>query len=124
MSRLLINGNAVEILDTGVSLYKQPMYMFQYDYAAEWSPFKMPDGTTGTLALDMTLDCTYCIDYEEDDEYVLIDDVKINKIVSKNPIYQEYFDKHAEEVRETLLNTFNKNHSVSVYIFRNIRLER
>ena len=124
MTRLLVNGNPVEILDTGVSLYKQPMYMFQYDHSAPWGPFKTPDGHECSLILELTLDCTYCVDYEEDDEFVIVDDVKINKLTAKNPEYQDYFDEHHEEVREVILNTFNKNQSVSSYIFRNIRLER
>ena len=123
MATLIVNGESIHVKCSGTSFDGESMYPFTYTSRADWDAWPLPDGTVGPLYFDITFDCTYYVELEEDYAYVKVDKLKINKVSSKNPEHQAYFDEHLREFELVLYDEFEDDDQLIDEFLSDIRFE-
>ena len=124
MTKLMINGDRVQLDYYGISPDEEVTYRFKYDSKAEWGEWPMPDGTTGPLIFDITFTCMWIVSPEYEYCGAKVDKLKLNKITCKNPEHQAYFDEHLKEFELALYDEFNEDERLIDEFFTDIYFER
>ena len=57
MTKLMINGDNVQLDYYGISPDEEVTYRFKYNSKVEWGEWPMSDGATGPLTFDITFTC-------------------------------------------------------------------
>ena len=91
MTKLMINGDNVQLDYYGISPDEEVAYRFKYNSKVEWGEWPMPDGATGPLTFDITFTCMWIVSPEYEYCGVKVDKLKLNKITCKNPEHHAYF---------------------------------
>ena len=124
MTKLMSNGDNVQLDYYGISPDEEVTYRFKYNSKVEWGEWPMPDGTTGPLTFDITFTCMWIVSPEYEYCGAKVDKLKLNKIICKNSEHQAYFDEHLKEFELALYDEFNEDEQLIDEFFTDIYFER